>query len=562
MACIQKAMRVLYRKALETVMKKIIKITFTGICFIFIALCVLYFFMVKKVQTPQVFHEIYSLERNEGLTFHVNINFPQLKNTKNVNASNANELLKNAAFSIWGKTADATTALLEEEIEDLDCFESFEVDYEILWLDERCISVVYVITSYTGGPSYTHHYMTTVDISAGKYIELNEIISIEQLTQTLRAGSFEVYTGTYSEFRDEDAHKPEEIENFIQAIKENLAYEKTESDFNRFSSQNIGLDEKNIYIYFPYNISLDGYFILCVPRETDVVMDEPVSVEESNEAEDAARVYDYWTNFSGHNFSEELGLPYADDETFEMIKTAYEQVDFFGEFELGNEEVYDEYKEKYKDLLENDRLVFDEEAGISVPFSQLDYNIEKYGLQEFTYYFFDIDGDELPELIVHHIYVYDIYVLDFDSIKNEFSVWYHRDTPGYSFIGTKKVQWQQGFRKYLTFYLLDENGKEECETFFFREQHIYEQDSEQVSLAVVMLPKYALHKDAEKEKNTELTETMKSQGIYTRLGGKWYFRITDEQYDELAESYWKAYDIAQEKIKEVTYTYDELFGGM
>lgn len=114
----------------------------------------------------------------------------------------------------------------------------------------------------------------------------------------------------------------------------------------------------------------------------------------------------------------------------------------------------------------------------------------------------------------------------------------------------------------MTFYLLDENGKEECETFFFREQHIYEQDSEQVSLAVVMLPKYALHKDAEKEKNTELTETMKSQGIYTRLGGKWYFRITDEQYDELAESYWKAYDIAQEKIKEVTYTYDELFGGM
>lgn len=83
----------------------------------------------------------------------------------------------------------------------------------------------------------------------------------------------------------EDAHKPEEIENFIQAFKENLAYEKTESCFNRFSSQNIGLDEKNIYIYFPYDISLDGYFILCVPREPDVVMDEQASAEESDEAE-------------------------------------------------------------------------------------------------------------------------------------------------------------------------------------------------------------------------------------------------------------------------------------
>lgn len=542
-------------------MKKKRIIIFLGICFIFIALCVVLSYS-KNEQTLQVSNEIYSLERSEGPVFHVNIKYPQLKNTKNVDTEKSNELLKDAAFSIRGKTADAATALLEEEIEDLDCFETFEVDYEILWLDESYISVVYMITSYTGGPSYTHHYMTTVDISAGKYIELDDIISIEQLTQTLQAGIFEVYTGTYSEFRDEDAHKPEEIENFIQAFKENLAYQKTESGFNRFSSQNIGLDEKNIYIYFPYNISLDGYFILCVPRESDVVMNEQASAEESDEAEGAARVYDRWTNFSGRNFSEELGLPYADDETFEMIKTAYEQVDFFGEFELGNQEVYDAYKEKYKGLLENDGLVFDPEAGISVPFSQLDYNMEKYGLQEFTYYFFDIDGDELPELIVHHIYVYDIYVLDYDSIKDEFSVWYHRDSPGYSFIGTKKVQWQQGFRKYLTFYLLDENGKEACETFFFREQHIYEQDSEQVCLAVVMLPKYALHKDAEKEKNTELTETMKSQGIYTRLDGKWYFRITDEQYDELAKPYWEAYDMAQEKIKEMTYTYDELFGEM
>lgn len=141
-------------------------------------------------------------------------------------------------------------------------------------------------------------------------------------------------------------------------------------------------------------------------------------------------------------------------------------------------------------------------------------------------------------------------------------MWYHRGSPGYSFIGTKKVQWQQGFRKYLTFYLLDESGKEECETFFFHEQYIYEQDSRQECLAVVMLPEYALHKDAEKEKNTELTETMKSQGIYTRIDGKWYFRITKEQYDELAKPYWEAYDMAQEKIKEVTYTYDELFGEM
>ena len=539
------------------------------LCFIFIALCVLCFYVTKKEQTPQVLNEIYSLEqsegneqtlqvsnemysleRSEGLAFHVNINYPQLKNTKNADTEKVNELLKDAAFSIWGKTADAATALLEEEVEDLDCFETFEVDYDILWLDESCISVVYMVTSYTGGPSYRHHYMTTVDINEEKYIELDDVISIDQLTQTLRAGIFEVYTGTYSEFRDEDAHKPEEIENFVQAFKENLAYEKTESGFNRFSSKNIGLDDKNIYIYFPYNISLDGYFILCVPLETDVIIDE--QAEEPDEAKGAARIYDRWTNFSGRNFSEELGLPYADDETFEAIKAAYEQIDFFGEFQSGNQEVYDEYKEKYKELLENDGLVFDPEEEMSVPFSQIDiikYHIENYGLQEFTFYFFDIDGDDLPELSVH---MYgNTYTLDYDSEKDVYSLWYPLLSGWYSIIGTKKVQWM-GNGKYLASYFLDESGKEACETFFF-----YDRYSEDIDLAIVTLPEYA-----EEEKNTELTETMKSQGIYTRLGSRWFFRINKEQYDELAKPYWEAYDMAKEKIKEVTYTYEELFGGM
>lgn len=215
-----------------------------------------------------VFDETYSLERSEGLFFQVNIDFPQLKNTINGNTEKANELLKDAAFSIRGKNADAAIALLEEVIQNPYCFEAIDVDYEILRLDENCISVVYEIYSYTGGASpHIHHYMMTIDIGKGEYIELRDLTSVEQLTETLRAGNFEVYTGTYSEFRDEDAHEREVIEGFIEALKEKLSEEPTESGFDRFSSQNIGLDEKNIYVSFPYAISLDGYFILGVPLE-------------------------------------------------------------------------------------------------------------------------------------------------------------------------------------------------------------------------------------------------------------------------------------------------------
>lgn len=490
-----------------------------------------------------VFGETYSLKRSKGLTFYVNIHYPQLKNTKNVDTEKANELLKDAAFSIWGKTADETTAFLEAEMEDLSCSESFEADYEILWLDESCISVIYMLTFYTSGASaYTHHYMTTVDIGKGEYIEWRDLPNVKQLIQTLQAGDFEVYTGTYSALWDEDIHKTEEMEQFIQAFIENLAFEKIVSGFNRFSSKNIGLDEKSIYIYVPDTLSLDGHFILCVPQESDVVMDEQAS------AEGTAFVFDHWLDFAGADFSEEWGIPYVDDETFEVIKKAYEQVDFFGEFESGNEAVYDEYKEKYKELLENDGLVFDEKAGTSIPFSQID-DIGRYmERNETVYYFFDIDGDDLPELSVH-IFGQGIYALDYDTEKDAFSVWYPMGSYAYSLIGTRKVQWH-GNGHWLAFYLLDESGEEACYTFFFGMQK-----SAESYLAAAMMPEYS-----EKEKNLKLTEAMKSQGIYTRSGGEWYFRITKEQYDELSKPYWEAYDRAEEKKKEVTYTYEELFG--
>lgn len=330
-----------------------------------------------------------------------------------------------------------------------------------------------------------------------------------------------------------------------QVLNEIYSFERSEGIENSEEIENtIEMNE---------HVSADDLANQALVEESDEVKESNVA-EEFDDAEGAALVFDHWMDFSGTSFSEDLGLPYADDETFEAIKAAYEQIDFFGEFQSGNQEVYDEYKEKYKELLENDGLVFDPEEEVSVPFSQIDiikYHIENYGLQKFAFYFFDIDGDDLPELSVHYEYGGNICILDYDSKKDVFSVWYPLGSYWYSLIGTKKVQWM-GLGKYLVSYFLDESGKEACETFFF-----YNRYSEDVYLAIVMLPKYA-----EEEKNTELTETMKSQGIYTRLDGQWYFRITDEQYRELAKPYWEAYDMAQEKIKEVTYTYEELFGGM
>lgn len=39
-----------------------------------------------------------------------------------------------------------------------------------------------------------------------------------------------------------------------------------------------------------------------------------------------------------------------------------------------------------------------------------------------------------------------------------------------------------------------------------------------------------------------------------------YFRVTEEQYDELTEDFYQAKQLATQEIQKVTYTYDELFG--
>ena len=68
---------------------------------------------------------------------------------------------------------------------------------------------------------------------------------------------------------------------------------------------------------------------------------------------------------------------------------------------------------------------------------------------------------------------------------------------------------------------------------------------------LVRIPEYA---DREGE---EVPEKIKSQGSFEQNNEKWYFRVTKEQYEELLQLHWDAYEAAEEKIKEVTYTYEK-----
>lgn len=288
-------------------------------------------------------------------------------------------------------------------------------------------------------------------------------------------------------------------------------------------------------------------------QEKEVLFDAPEDISEYQ------WVCDYWTDLDDEwDGDDEWDLPYVDDETFEMLLAAYEEIDFDGEFQMGNPELYDEYREKYWQMLQNNGPVMDKETGSIMSLTDfLDgytfYHYDHYDWEEFDYYFYDVDGDDAPELGIYSFTNY-IYLFDYDEETDQFSVWYEMEGYYYRQVGTRKVIWRTD--KNSAFYFLDENGDVECETFFF---YCVQSGCDNIRfLNVVMLPFYA-----DETKKPAVTQGMKENGIYECSDGDWYFRLTDEQEEKFADvyaAYHEAYETAYKKNDDICYRYEELFG--
>lgn len=296
-------------------------------------------------------------------------------------------------------------------------------------------------------------------------------------------------------------------------------------------------NERGIGSEEPYNLS----------EGSEEIIDNGLLNETANEKMGSCtRAYDSWMDFK-----DEYELPYVDTETYAIIKDAYINIDFFGKFEMGNQEYYNEYKEIYWKVLCNEKFIIDQDSSKKMLISdvpELADCIESYGINNMVYYYFDVDGDSFPELCIQY-YGMGIYILDYNSETEECSLWYDLASFNYVLIGTQKVMWR-GNGKFFSFYLLNEEWEEECETFFFKEPV-----SEEINICIVMLPWYK--DDAER---IVVSDHMNECAIYARSEERWYFRVTEQQYNELTNAYKESYHAAIEGIKEVTYNYEELFG--
>lgn len=257
-----------------------------------------------------------------------------------------------------------------------------------------------------------------------------------------------------------------------------------------------------------------------------------------------------------------------DDTAFEYLKSVYEQIDFYGEFKPGDKNTYDYYKEKFRMLIANQEPFFDKETGENYYLYEFgDIRSNMMAVEEFTlknkylillknyysYLFFDMDEDGAPELCITDNRFYTIF--KYIPETNQFTLLYQTEYPYYQLLGSRKVSLGQEINE---FYQLDENCEEEFILSFYHKLCSNRNGEEMEYLYMVCLPY------DETGRYEDVPEEVLAQGygyFDTDIRMKWlYFRVTEEQFDELTADFFRAEEIAHAKEKKEKYTYEELFG--
>ncbi len=256
--------------------------------------------------------------------------------------------------------------------------------------------------------------------------------------------------------------------------------------------------------------------------------------------------------FWGEKDDEYLELPYIDENAYEILKKAYDDINFHGEFLRGNLDVYDTYKEKFGEMLHNEIPFLNKKTGEEIYCKDLEEleGFTEYDLKvgDFEYYFFDMDEDDAPELVIRVRHLYWL-IFRYDPEMEKCVLWYTGGGGWFTCFGSRKVAlfWdaRDGF-----FWQLSKDGEVECEVNYRLDYYSVEE-----SLLLFSLPVYA-----DKQKEIILTDELKNQGVFIYSENKWFFRVTEQQCEELSREYIKASEEADININKVEYTYEELFG--
>jgi hypothetical protein len=263
------------------------------------------------------------------------------------------------------------------------------------------------------------------------------------------------------------------------------------------------------------------------------------------------------TNDTVQSPDEELDFPYqfAGTDTFEFLKGTYGKIDFYGEFKKGDTQKYDLYKEKFVQLIINRKQFLDTETNVEMYLNE--YGSFKYmaeGIEKFTFVFFDMDEDSEPELCI----LDDIncpFIFKYLSDSDEIILWNDYGTGlWYSLIGSNKMSWNREGISHV-FYKLYEDGKTEYDVSFYSKPYFNRKTEDGEIIFAVSVPMFT-----GETQNIELTDEMKSSAYFDKYQERYYFRLTEEQYEELTYDYFESYKMSTDMIKEVSFSYREFTG--
>ena len=241
-------------------------------------------------------------------------------------------------------------------------------------------------------------------------------------------------------------------------------------------------------------------------------------------------------------------MEFVDEKTYAYLKKTYDEIDFTGEFQIGNLDIYDEYKEEFKKMLNNEITFTELETGEEYYINEYSglkaYGDEEFDPGEFRYYLFDMDGDDTPELC---IWDRETYIFKYHSDSGEMELW--REIPFYNMQihGTKAFSWDwEGVR--YGFERIDERGEEIFDVYFLVEASW----SNGIETYMVAMPFY-------NGKQVEMPKEMEEQGYFSEENELYLYHVTEEQFDELTQDYFKALKESDKERERVTFTYEELF---
>ncbi|WP_052339441.1 hypothetical protein [Gorillibacterium massiliense] len=245
-------------------------------------------------------------------------------------------------------------------------------------------------------------------------------------------------------------------------------------------------------------------------------------------------------------------LRYVSKKTYEKIAEICSNIDFMGNFKPMKLEENSFYREQFLKVLNGEESYINklEEKGLSdlVEF-------DPQNRKEYTYYFFDMNGDEVPELMVFGNDMRYIDIFSFDTKTNKVELLDIEKAGTSYFLGNNKMgAWYDGTGITYEFYEVDENGDINSKIFFHSEGYLNDISNEEDAIYMVGFREGS----EEFEKYKLLAKEMGEQLI--NKDGIYIMRISKEQYDQVTQNYFKSRKIAEENIKKVTYTFDELFG--